>query len=124
MKSGTRTRMSGVHAIAYWSVLCLLLALFSLGSLAAPASAAAHPMSVELISSPADDHSDCDHGPAGMTGHCCHATTSCFAYASVPPISISFEPPTADHGMAMLQSRVATRSPQPNLRPPKPSIQV
>lgn len=108
---------------ACWAVLCLFLALSSLGFPAAPASADAHPMSVELLSSSVDGHSDCDHGLVGMTGHC-HTTTSCFAYAQPAAASVSLDLQVSGHPDAVSQDDVTSRSPQPNLRPPKRSIQV
>lgn len=121
--------MSKARAIACWSILCLLLALFSLSVPVAPASADehyttdTHHVSVELISSPMDDHSDCDYGLAGMTGHC-HATPSCFAYAPVAASTASIDWQSAGHPEALSEDNVASRSPQPNLQPPKGSIQA
>jgi hypothetical protein len=122
MTSGIRTETSRAHAIAFWTVLCLLLAGF-LGFPAAPASAEAHPVSVELRSSPVDGHSDCDHGLAGMTGHC-HTTSSCFAYAQPAAATISLDLQDSGHPEAVSQDDVTSLSPQPNLRPPKRSIQA
>lgn len=124
MARGTRIGTSKAHAIACRFVPCLLLVLFSLVIPAAPASAGAHHMPVEFVSSPTDDHSDhsdCDHGLAGMTGHC-HTTSSCFAQAA--PATVSLDLQTAGHAKAVSQDDVTSRSPQPNLRPPKRSIQA
>lgn len=123
MTSGIRIRTSSAYAIACWSVLCLLLALFALGSLAAPASTEMHPMSVELSSSPVEGHSDCDHGRSGMTGHC-HTTSACFAYVQGAVTSVSLDLQTSGHPEAVSQDDLTSRSPQPSLRPPKHSIQA
>ena len=129
MKSGCRIWMSKARAIACWSILCLLLALFSLSVPAASASADehhttdTHHVPVELISSPMDDHSDCDHGLAGMTGHC-HATPSCFAYAPATASTVPIDSRGSGQFQALSEDNVTSRSPQPNLQPPKRSIQA
>lgn len=122
MASGLRRRISSAHAIACWSGLCLLLALFSLVIPATPASAGLSHAPVELISSPVDGHSDCDHRSAGMTGHC-HTTSSCFAQAQVAA-TVSPDLRASSHPLAVLQDDVTSRSLQPNPRPPKRSIQA
>ena len=129
MKSGCCIWMSQARAIACRSILCLLLALFSLSVPAAPASADEHHTTdthhvlVELISSPMDDQSDCDHGLAGMADHC-HATPSCFAYAQAVVSTISNDPQGSGHQKALSEDNVASRSLQPSLQPPKRSIQA
>jgi hypothetical protein len=129
MKSGCRIWMSKARAIACWSILCLLLALFSLSVPTAPAFADEHHRTdthhvlVELISAPMDDHSDCDHGLADMTGHC-HTTPSCFAYAPAVASIVSIDLQASGHPEPLSESNVASRSPQPNLQPPKRSIQA
>jgi hypothetical protein len=123
MTSGIRIRTSRAHAIACWTVLCLILALFSLGVPAAPASADMHHMPVELISSPVDGHCDCDDGHAGMPGHC-HATPSCFAYAQAATTTVYLDLRSSSHPKVLSQDDVTSWSPQPNLQPPKHSIQA
>jgi hypothetical protein len=129
MNSGIRIRISKAHAIACCSILCLFLALFSLGVPAASASADdrhvtdAHYFPVELASSPLSDHSDCDGGLAGMIDHC-HATPSCSAYTQAAGSTVSIDPLNCEHPEALSEDDVAGRSPQPNRRPPKRSIQA
>lgn len=106
------------HAAACWVVLCLFAALFALSFPAAPASPDMHPMSFQVFDSPVDGHSDCDHG-AGMTAHC---HTSAFAQAAAAPVTV--EVPASEHPAVVSQESPASRSPQPNLRPPKPFIQA
>ena len=123
MASGTRIMSSKPRAIACGSVLCLLLALFSLVVPAASVSADVHQMPVELVSAPIDDHSDCDSGLAGMTGHC-QTTTSCFAHAQAAAAAVSLDLQTSSHPKVASQDDVTGRSTQPGLRPPKRSIQA
>ena len=124
MTSGIHKGTCRSRATACWTVLYLFLALFSLGLLAAmPASAETQPMSVELLSSPVDSHSDCDHGHAGVTGHC-STTTACFGYAQAAPASALFEAMASVHAAAVSEDLLTGRSTPPNLRPPKRPIQV
>ena len=122
MTAGIRIGISKSHAVAWWIVLCLFAGLLVLGCLAAPtpASADMHPISLHVLSSPVDGHSDCDHG-AGVTGHCHTSICSAFAQAAAAPLAV--EGLASGHPAVVSQESPASRSPQPNLRPPKPFIQ-
>ena len=123
MTAGTQIATARCRANARWVVLCLLLGLATFGLLAAPASADAHAASLQVISAPVDGHSDCDDGHLGMAGHC-HTTAACFGYAQTTAPSVSLDLQASVHPEAVSQDDLTSRSPQPNPRPPKRSIQA
>jgi hypothetical protein len=123
MTAGTQIVTARCCANARWVVLCLLLGLTTLGFLATPASSNVPAVSVQLISTPAGGHSDCDGGHLDASGHC-HTTTACFAYAQATAASVSLELRTSGHPKALSQDHLTSRTLQPNLRPPKRSIQA
>jgi hypothetical protein len=123
MTAGTHIWTAGCRVNAGWVVLCLLLGLVAFGFFAAPASSDVHAASVQVVSAPADGHSDCDDGHLAVSGHC-HMTTACFAYAQAAAASVSLDLQTSGHPEAVSQDDLTSRSLQPNLRPPKRSIQA
>jgi hypothetical protein len=123
MTTGPQTESFRSREIACWIVLCLFVGLFALGLSAAPASADMHSISVEVVSSSAGSHSNCDESGVGIAHHC-HTSTGCSAYAQTVPTSISFEPPASQHLVAVPQEFLTGRSTPPNPRPPKRSIQA
>src|SRR5262245_41290763 len=123
MTAGIQIGTARCRVHAAWAVLCLLLGLGALGFLAAPTSADVHAASVQTVSFPAHEHSDCDHGHLDVAGHC-HTTTACFAYAQATAAPFSLDLQACGHPQAMPQDDLISRSLQPNLRPPKRSIQA
>jgi hypothetical protein len=123
MTAGTQIATARCRANARWVVLCLLLGLTTFGFLAAPASADVHAASPQVVSAPANGHSDCDGGHLGVSGHC-HTTTACFAYAQAAAASVSLDLQTRAYPEAVSQDDLTSRSLQPKLRPPKYSIET
>ena len=123
MTAGAQTRTVNRHASVWWIAACLFAGVFMLGSLAAPASYDAHPMSTKIVSSPVDGHSDCDQWHVGLAGHC-HSTTACFAYAQATSTSDVFDVLGTKQPQPSSQNNLTSRSLQPNPRPPKHSIQA
>lgn len=123
MTAGTQIWTAGCRVNASWVCLCLLLGLITFGFFASPASSDVHVASVQVVSTPADDHSDCDDGHLDVSGHC-HTTTACFAYAQAATASVSLDLQKSGHPEAVSQDDLTSRSLQPKLRPPKRSIQA
>jgi hypothetical protein len=123
MTAGTQIRTARCRVNAGWVFLCLFLGLVAFGFLAAPVSSDAHAASAQVVSAPADGHSDCDGGHLRVSGHC-HTTTACFACAQATAVSVSLDLQTSGHPEAVSQDDLTSRSPQPSLRPPKRSIQA
>ena len=113
-----RSRLSGA-----WAVLCLLLGVFAFGFLATPASADVHAPSLQVVSSLADSHPDCDGEAPGIIDHC-HTSIACFGYAQASSSPISFDVAAPERPEATPQEHLTSRSLQPNLQPPKRSIQI
>lgn len=124
MNAGTQTESRfRAKAQRIRLALCLALTLFSLSFLSGPAFSDLHSTTMQMISSSAESHGDCDQGHPGMPGHC-YMSTACSAQAQVAPGSALFDAADASYPKAASREVPAGLSLPPNLRPPKHSNQV
>jgi hypothetical protein len=129
MMTGIETGAAGIRPDRTrwsWAILCLILGLCAFIAIAlnAPVSAKASNNGTQFATASTDPHSDCDHDHADLSGHCHHASTTCFAFAQVTSSSFAFDVSAADHPNAASPEALSSRSLPPNFRPPKRSIQA
>ena len=106
-----------------WPFLCLLAVIALFLSLGHATPVHADNPGAQYVTDAASADSDCDDAHALSGSHCC-ASVACSAYAQVETPPATANDMIGRHPLPIAQGIRISRSPRPNLQPPKHSSQA